>query len=314
MTVHGSDDVVLKSMNLALKTSSARGKAPLRPNPGGSSDNSQASGCVCSFFFFQAEDGIRDVAVTGVQTCALPILDRCGNVICILRCDREDARFREPCIYPSQGLRQAWMLADVVRVLDICNQVLARGTVRVFDARVNRKLHRNQISVKRVVEPFPRRFGRPVCIRRTPPAKSLARKKARRPELQKRGHARSLQKCSSVHVATNPPSHSTKESLATSVHFSQFYLRGARLLPFSDRLVFSVELCTPLQMTTVSHLRGPHSTMRPRGRKGFVQPGDPAKLGEATVRRMRPYWERQPEGNSTSHAPPPRGRGDPRSE
>src|SRR5256884_5332855 len=26
------------------------------------------------FFFFQAEDGIRDVAVTGFQTCALPIL------------------------------------------------------------------------------------------------------------------------------------------------------------------------------------------------------------------------------------------------
>src|SRR5207244_6226914 len=28
--------------------------------------------CVC-FFFFQAEDGIRDDLVTGVQTCALPI-------------------------------------------------------------------------------------------------------------------------------------------------------------------------------------------------------------------------------------------------
>src|SRR2546430_7175686 len=26
-----------------------------------------------SFFFFQAEDGIRDLTVTGVQTCALPI-------------------------------------------------------------------------------------------------------------------------------------------------------------------------------------------------------------------------------------------------
>src|SRR5437879_10766988 len=26
-----------------------------------------------SFFFFQAEDGIRDTSVTGVQTCALPI-------------------------------------------------------------------------------------------------------------------------------------------------------------------------------------------------------------------------------------------------
>src|SRR2546430_6148776 len=29
---------------------------------------------VCLFFFFQAEDGIRDLTVTGVQTCALPIL------------------------------------------------------------------------------------------------------------------------------------------------------------------------------------------------------------------------------------------------
>src|SRR5260221_6375524 len=27
------------------------------------------------FFFFQAEDGIRDHCVTGVQTCALPISD-----------------------------------------------------------------------------------------------------------------------------------------------------------------------------------------------------------------------------------------------
>src|SRR5207249_7243923 len=28
------------------------------------------------FFFFQAEDGIRDRNVTGVQTCALPISDK----------------------------------------------------------------------------------------------------------------------------------------------------------------------------------------------------------------------------------------------
>src|SRR2546430_9004111 len=37
------------------------------------------SGCwavnlLSSLFFFQAEDGIRDLTVTGVQTCALPIL------------------------------------------------------------------------------------------------------------------------------------------------------------------------------------------------------------------------------------------------
>src|SRR5207248_6366131 len=30
----------------------------------------------CCHFFFQAEDGIRDRTVTGVQTCALPILRR----------------------------------------------------------------------------------------------------------------------------------------------------------------------------------------------------------------------------------------------
>src|SRR3989454_5670640 len=32
-----------------------------------------------SFFFFQAEDGIRDYKVTGVQTCALPILQPGGE-------------------------------------------------------------------------------------------------------------------------------------------------------------------------------------------------------------------------------------------
>src|SRR5215217_8046428 len=31
------------------------------------------------FFFFQAEDGIRDIGVTGVQTCALPISARTAN-------------------------------------------------------------------------------------------------------------------------------------------------------------------------------------------------------------------------------------------
>src|SRR2546429_1813211 len=38
-------------------------------------DAFSSCGCLISpgSFFFQAEDGIRDVAVTGVQTCALPI-------------------------------------------------------------------------------------------------------------------------------------------------------------------------------------------------------------------------------------------------
>src|SRR5216683_5841357 len=35
----------------------------------------------CFFFFFQAEDGIRDLIVTGVQTCALPILPVIGCLV-----------------------------------------------------------------------------------------------------------------------------------------------------------------------------------------------------------------------------------------
>src|SRR5699024_11310655 len=40
----------------------------------------RAVACECRrfFFFFQAEDGIRDRNVTGVQTCALPIYLRLG--------------------------------------------------------------------------------------------------------------------------------------------------------------------------------------------------------------------------------------------
>src|SRR3712207_8590689 len=35
---------------------------------------------MCAGFFFQAEDGIRDIGVTGVQTCALPILRRIAMI------------------------------------------------------------------------------------------------------------------------------------------------------------------------------------------------------------------------------------------
>src|SRR2546422_1599271 len=59
--------------------------------------------CVCSLcFFFQAEDGIRDVAVTGVQTCALPIYDQVAEgaglvdgLLDLIVALREDARKRK---------------------------------------------------------------------------------------------------------------------------------------------------------------------------------------------------------------------------
>src|SRR5256885_3634430 len=45
------------------------------------------------FFFFQAEDGIRDYKVTGVQTCALPIFVKIGKA----ETDPEDIKLAREC-------------------------------------------------------------------------------------------------------------------------------------------------------------------------------------------------------------------------
>src|SRR5260370_5949033 len=42
---------------------------------------------ICLFFFFQAEDGIRDSSVTGVQTCALPICSERAFALSIRCCN-----------------------------------------------------------------------------------------------------------------------------------------------------------------------------------------------------------------------------------
>src|SRR5687768_17722831 len=72
-----------------------------------------------SYFFFQAEDGIRYVAVTGVQTCALPICSR----LAVIRSDREPRRGvapitanREPRV-ARHSLRSSRILpGDVTRL------------------------------------------------------------------------------------------------------------------------------------------------------------------------------------------------------
>src|SRR5688572_28127809 len=57
--------------NRSVDVSNLRASSPLQPQA------FRALGCrswvVPHAFFFQAEDGIRDLTVTGVQTCALPI-------------------------------------------------------------------------------------------------------------------------------------------------------------------------------------------------------------------------------------------------
>src|SRR2546422_7402098 len=61
---------------------------------------------LCVFFFFQAEDGIRDVAVTGVQTCALPICDGADRARGDPHGDETLAPGLEPRFEPAAHRRQ----------------------------------------------------------------------------------------------------------------------------------------------------------------------------------------------------------------
>src|SRR2546430_13465510 len=53
------------------------------------------------FFFFQAEDGIRDLTVTGVQTCALPISTSLTSRTINSRPCRKPSRTTPPCRLPT---------------------------------------------------------------------------------------------------------------------------------------------------------------------------------------------------------------------
>src|SRR5256885_6770429 len=53
------------------------------------------------FFFFQAEDGIRDYKVTGVQTCALPISQCDLRKLLLPRPHQRASRPLPPCAEPS---------------------------------------------------------------------------------------------------------------------------------------------------------------------------------------------------------------------
>src|SRR2546426_12694702 len=59
---------------------------------------------ICFFFFFQAEDGIRDYKVTGVQTCALPISERLAWAIRAQIVEAEDQHTLEL----AGALERAW--------------------------------------------------------------------------------------------------------------------------------------------------------------------------------------------------------------
>src|SRR2546423_13424106 len=73
------------------------------------------------FFFFQAEDGIRDKLVTGVQTCALPIY---GAVILTRRTRTT------PAVTINIGIRAGSVCdpADAPGAMYMLSKVIDRGT------------------------------------------------------------------------------------------------------------------------------------------------------------------------------------------
>src|SRR2546429_2673786 len=121
------------------------------------------------FFFFQAEDGIRDVAVTGVQTCALPIFfryksivsddgeivrwfatatdiddrkrgeDRMRNEAVALREDIVRSSMFEEIVGTSKALRE--ILAQISKVAPTDSTVLIQGETRTGKELIARAIH-----------------------------------------------------------------------------------------------------------------------------------------------------------------------------
>src|SRR2546427_8293151 len=78
------------------------------------------------FFFFQAEDGIRDLTVTGVQTCALPIsiaTDRNAAVMNILR-------FSDLCAQGKAQGQRVFIRADLNVPLNDAGEITEDTRVR----------------------------------------------------------------------------------------------------------------------------------------------------------------------------------------
>src|SRR5437763_16877772 len=76
-------------------------------------------------FFFQAEDGIRDTSVTGVQTCALPISSVCFPIFA--SCTPSPARMSRRNEWRSEERRvgeewRVWWCRGRVLLLEICGR------------------------------------------------------------------------------------------------------------------------------------------------------------------------------------------------
>src|SRR5690606_39775250 len=90
-------------------------------------------------FFFQAEDGIRDFHVTGVQTCALPIYGLWDVV-------RDLVAEGTTVLLTTQYLEEADQLADSIAVID-AGRVIASGA----PSEIGRASCRERVKIRVVI-------------------------------------------------------------------------------------------------------------------------------------------------------------------
>src|SRR5256886_5981534 len=83
----------------------------------------------CAVFFFQAEDGIRDLTVTGVQTCALPIYQVSAKLL--VDHEEPDARKHSPGKVVTEGASCGPSTAGILRKVG--------GMTQLNFAQVDRK-------------------------------------------------------------------------------------------------------------------------------------------------------------------------------
>src|SRR3989475_1790875 len=80
------------------------------------------------FFFFQAEDGIRDLTVTGVQTCALPI------------------SYAVFCLKKKKKPTNAQIEHSIVYNMSLCNGESKDGRVCADQSRCTRSQQDNRLD------------------------------------------------------------------------------------------------------------------------------------------------------------------------
>src|SRR5699024_11235406 len=90
-------------------------------------------------FLFQAEDGIRDRNVTGVQTCALPILEKSKSVQATIRASTIHARSSK-YLFDASGDRLRMRMPRMVACTDFdFSRDGTRAAARSEERRVGRE-------------------------------------------------------------------------------------------------------------------------------------------------------------------------------